>query len=302
MRVSSNQYLSTMQLAMQTSNSALAELLQRMSSGDRLLAPSDDPIASVRLLRLQREEAALDQYQQNIGALSSALSKNESILDSISLDIRDAKDLLTAAANNPPEDDLKAMATPLRSLRESLFYSANTKDAEGRYMFSGSKPAVAALAYDAAQPAGSRYSFTGNTDKQQVVVGDGITQASNVTLENMADILNQLDKTIGRLEDPALDNKDPSVAADIRSAMNASDKALEGISSKIAQLGGTQNIMKTLALNHDNVSLSNKQTMTKLGSLDYADAFIQMNGYTMALQASQKAYGRVSQLSLFDVI
>ncbi|QOD80943.1 flagellar hook-associated protein FlgL [Chromobacterium haemolyticum] len=302
MRVSSNQYLSTMQLAMQTSNSALAELLQRMSSGDRLLAPSDDPIASVRLLRLQREEAALDQYQQNIGALSSALSKNESILDSISLDIRDAKDLLTAAANNPPVDDLKAMATPLRSLRESLFYSANTKDAEGRYMFSGSKPAVAALAYDAAQPAGSRYSFTGNTDKQQVVVGDGITQASNVTLENMADILNQLDKTIGRLEDPALDNRDPSVAADIRSAMNASDKALEGISSKIAQLGGTQNIMKTLALNHDNVSLSNKQTMTKLGSLDYADAFIQMNGYTMALQASQKAYGRVSQLSLFDVI
>ncbi|AXT47119.1 MULTISPECIES: flagellar hook-associated protein FlgL [Chromobacterium] len=302
MRVSSNQYLSTMQLAMQTSNSALAELLQRMSSGDRLLAPSDDPIASVRLLRLQREEAALDQYQQNIGALSSALSKNESILDSISLDIRDAKDLLTAAANNPPVDDLKAMATPLRSLRESLFYSANTKDAEGRYMFSGSKPAVAALAYDAAQPAGSRYSFTGNTDKQQVVVGDGITQASNVTLENMADILNQLDKTIGRLEDPALDNKDPTVAADIRSAMNASDKALEGISSKIAQLGGTQNIMKTLALNHDNVSLSNKQTMTKLGSLDYADAFIQMNGYTMALQASQKAYGRVSQLSLFDVI
>lgn len=302
MRVSSNQYLSTMQLAMQTSNSALAELLQRMSSGDRLLAPSDDPIASVRLLRLQREEAALDQYQQNIGALSSALSKNESILDSISLDIRDAKDLLTAAANNPPVDDLKAMATPLRSLRESLFYSANTKDAEGRYMFSGSKPAVAALAYDAAQPAGSRYSFTGNTDKQQVVVGDGITQASNVTLENMADILNQLDKTIGRLEDPALDNKDPTVAADIRSAMNASDKALEGISSKIAQLGGTQNIMKTLALNHDNVSLSNKQTMTKLGSLDYADAFIQMSGYTMALQASQKAYGRVSQLSLFDVI
>ncbi|KMN76852.1 flagellar hook-associated protein 3 FlgL [Chromobacterium alkanivorans] len=302
MRVSSNQYLSTMQLAMQTSNTALAELLQRMSSGDRLLAPSDDPIASVRLLRLQREEAALDQYQQNIGALSSTLSKNESILDSISLDIRDAKDLLTAAANNPPVDDLKAMATPLRSLRESLFYSANTKDAEGRYMFSGSKPAVAALAYDAAQPAGSRYSFTGNTDKQQVVVGDGITQASNVTLENMADILNQLDKTIGRLEDPALDNKDPTVAADIRSAMNASDKALEGISSKIAQLGGTQNIMKTLALNHDNVSLSNKQTMTKLGSLDYADAFIQMNGYTMALQASQKAYGRVSQLSLFDVI
>lgn len=302
MRVSSNQYLSTMQLAMQTSNSALAELLQRMSSGDRLLAPSDDPIASVRLLRLQREEAALDQYQQNIGALSSALSKNESILDSISLDIRDAKDLLTAAANNPPEDDLKAMATPLRSLRESLFYSANTKDAEGRYMFSGSKPAVAALAYDETKPAGSRYSFTGNTDKQQVVVGDGITQASNVTLENMAEILNQLDKTISRLEDPALDNKDPTVAADIRSAMNASDKALEGISSKIAQLGGTQNIMKTLALNHDNVSLSNKQTMTKLGSLDYADAFIQMNGYTMALQASQKAYGRVSQLSLFDVI
>ncbi|MNT78126.1 flagellar hook-associated protein FlgL [compost metagenome] len=57
-----------------------------------------------------------------------------------------------------------------------------------------------------------------------------------------------------------------------------------------------------MADNRGNVSLSNQQSITQLESLDYAQANINMNSYMLALQSSQKAYGRVSSLTLFDVL
>lgn len=303
MRVASNQFQASMNAAMQSTNSKLADLQQQMSSGDRLLVPSDDPIASVRLLRLQREEAALTQYRDNIGALRSRLSMNESYLDGMSKDIMQARDLLVWAADGGnTADDLSAMSSSLASLRDSLFFSANTKDQEGRYLFSGTASATQTIAVDSSQPAGSRYSFSGNTDRQKVVVGHGVTQPANVTLEDMADLLNLLDQTIVTLQDPALDTANPAVGLAVRQALDGTDAALNDIGARIAELGGAQNTLQMMDDNHGNVSLANQQSIADLGNLDYAEASVSMNSYLLAVQASQKAYGKISALSLFDVI
>ncbi|MBX9265630.1 flagellar hook-associated protein FlgL [Chromobacterium violaceum] len=302
MRISSNQYQSVVLLAMQNSSAGMSELLQKMSSGQSMLVPSENPIASVRLLRLQREEASLQQYRDNIGALKSQLTKNETLLDGISANLRDARDLLVAAANQPPTDDLKAMASPLVSLRDSILYAANTKDSEGRYMFSGSAVNNATIVVDDTQPAGSRFRYNGNGDRQRVTVGEGVTEASNVTLESMAPLLNQLDKAIATLQSPTLDSKDPAVGATIREVMGGVDTALDRVGGTISELGGAQNVLKTLDGNHDSLSLANQESIIELGSLDYGTAYIAMNNLSMALQTSQKAYGKVSQLTLFDVI
>ncbi|MDE1712432.1 flagellar hook-associated protein FlgL (plasmid) [Chromobacterium amazonense] len=302
MRISSNQYQSVVLLAMQNSSSGMAELLQKMSSGKSMLAPSENPIASVRLLRLQREEAALAQYRDNIGALKSRLSQNETLLGGISANLRDARDILVAAANPAPAEDLKAMASPLISLRDSILFAANTKDSEGRYLFSGSAVNSAAIKFDASQAAGSRYSFSGNTDRQLVTVGEGVTQASNVTLEFMPALLNQLDKAIATLQSPTLDSKDPAVGAAVRATMDSVDSALSSVSGSISELGGAQNVLQTLDGNHNSLSLANQQSLLELGGLDYGTAYMNMGQLSMALQASQKAYGKVSQLTLFNVI
>ncbi|QEL54732.1 flagellar hook-associated protein FlgL [Chromobacterium paludis] len=302
MRISSNQYQSVVLLAMQNSSSGMAELLQKMSSGKSMLAPSENPIASVRLLRLQREEAALSQYRDNIGALKSKLSQNEALLDGISSDLRNARDILVAAANPAPAEDLKAMASPLISLRDSMLYAANTQDSEGRYLFSGSAVNSAAIQFDASQPAGSRYRFNGNVDKQMVTVGEGVTETSNVTLESMPALLNQLDKAIAALQSPTLNGNDPAVGAMVRATMDGVDAALSDVSGRVSELGGAQNVLQTLDGNHNSLSLANQQSMLELGSLDYGTAYMNLGQLSMALQASQKAYGKVSQLTLFDAI
>lgn len=302
MRVASTQYHTTMNTALQQASVRVENIMQKMAKGTALLVPSDDPITHVRLARLSREEAALAQYRDNIGALDARLRQNETLLDSMSSDMVDARDLLLWAANGAnPGDDLVAMAGSLRTLAEGLFHTANSRDQEGRYLFSGTLSSTATLAYDGTAAPGSRYTLQGNNGEQKVVVGNGITQTANVTLDSMHDLLNRLDEAIVELESGAGAN-DPAVRAAVTAAMNQLDDTFDAVGTKIAGIGGARNIIATLDANHANVSLSNQQAAIDIGQLDYGDAAVKLNGYTSALQATQKAYAQVSKLSLFDVI
>jgi flagellar hook-associated protein 3 FlgL len=303
MRISSTQYHTTMNSALQKASFRLEDILQKMASGEKYSLPSEHPVTTVRLSRLYREEAALDQYRDNISALQSRLTQNEVYLTSMSNDMLSARDLMVWAGDGSnTSEDVAAMAGSLQPLLDSLFYVANSSDAEGRYVFSGTAVDSPTITYDPAQPLGSRYTFTGNTELQQVAVGPGVTQPSNVTLPEVAAMLNRLERVLTTLQTPGVNVNDPAVRADVTAAMGSLDDVIESISGRIAGLGGAQNILATLETSHANVSLSNQQAALTLGQLDYSDAAVKLNGYTTAVQATQKAYAQVSKLSLFDAI
>ncbi|MBM3114694.1 flagellar hook-associated protein FlgL [Jeongeupia naejangsanensis] len=303
MRIASTQYSASMNEALQLASTRLEDIMQQMSSGKRILRPSDDPVSSVRLSRMEREDAALTQYRDNIGALKSRLQQNEALLSGMTKDMQQARDLLVWAADGGNTSaDVNAMSSSLQSLRDSLLYSANSKDQEGRYLFSGTLVTTATISYDPTQPVGSRYSFTGNTDQQMVVVGNGVTKAANLSLDEVAGLLNRLDGTVATLQTPGVDVSNAVTHADIAGSLDLLDTVFNSVTGKIADLGGRQNTLSALDTNHENVSLSNQQAALTLGQLDYGKAAVELSGYTTAVQATQKAYGRVSQLSLFNVL
>lgn len=303
MRVSSTQYQSTMNTALQNASSKLEDVMQQIASGKKVLHPSDDPITSVRLSRLTREDAALTQFRDNIGALKSRLQQNESLLSGMNGDMQQARDLMVWAADGGNNSqDVAAMASSLQSLRDSLFYAANSQDQEGRYLFSGTLTGTATITNNALAPLGSRYNFTGNLGQQKVVVGNGVTQVANVSLQEMSTLLNQLDSTIATLQTPGISVSTPAIHTQVAATLDMLDTTMSSVSTKVANLGGEQNTLDTLDSNHANVSLSNKQAFLSLGQLDYGDAAVKLNGYTTAVQATQKAYAKVSGLSLFNVL
>lgn len=303
MRIASTQFSSTMNDALQTDNNRTAELMQQMSSGNKLLKPSDDPIGSVRLLRLNREDALLNQYGENIGTLKSRLSQNEAYLDTIKSTLLQARDLVTWAADGSnTKEDLESMSHELSSLRDALLATSNTKDQEGRYLFSGTATTSATVHFDSNAPVGQRYSFTGNTEQQPVVVGNGITQPANISLNEMSGLLNRLDSTIELLQSGKADPNMPTVHNNISASLSDIDATLNSVSGKVTQLGGYQNTLETLSNSHTDVKLAHQHNIDLLSHLDYASAYVELNGYTLALQATQKAYGKVSILTLFNAI
>lgn len=303
MRIATAQYQSNINQSLQLNQERISSLTQQMASGKRILLPSADPVDSVRMSRLEREEAALTQYRDNIAAVKGRLSKTEGYLRNMVNDVMAGRDQLVWALDggNTP-DDLKAMVAPLTSLRDSLLYSGNTVDQEGRYVFAGTVTDTPPMAYDPAAPAGSRYSYAGNLNEQRVIVGNGLTQVSNDNVQGLEQLLNQLDATIEALGAPSPDPNDPALRAILTSNLDGFDDALDLVSGKIAVMGGKQNILNTLDANHANVSLSNKMALTDIGQLDVGVAATELNGYSTALQATYKAYSRIGNLTLFSAL
>lgn len=302
MRVSSSQYHITVNASLQKSNAELEKLMSQMASGNRLTRPSDDPISHVRISRLQREEANIAQYLSNIGALSSRMSQSETVLSSINDDLLNARDLLVWGLDGGnTKDDLAAMSTSLKALRDGLKASTLTKDQEGNYLFSGTATKQATVVQDDSKPAGQRYSAGGNAKQQMVVVGNGIEQPANVSLGEMADWLNALDVGIEALEQGKTSN-DPDVRTALQNALAAVDAGMDNVSTKISKLGGAQNIIATLETNWRNLSTANQISTLDYAQLDYAAASTQLSSLMAAIQATQGAYGKVSQLSLFNAL
>lgn len=303
MRIASMQFAATMNRSLSLNQDPLARLTQQMSAGTRILVPSDDPIGSVRISRLQREEAIVGQYRDNIASIQIRLNKSETFLSSMIADMNEARDLLVWAPDTSnTADDLHSMVNSLVSLRDSLFYTANQRDQEGNYAFSGTQTDMAAMGFDPAAALGSRYTFQGNTNKQEVVIGNGVTQDANVDVLGLETYLNELDIAIEALETATSNGAEPVLAGKLRTALDGTDTAMALISGKIATLGGAGNVLKTLDENHANVSLSNQTAIRDIGSLDYALAATELNGYSLALQATYKSYSQITGLSLFNVI
>jgi flagellar hook-associated protein 3 FlgL len=303
MRISSSQYQSMMTQSLAQNQERITYVSQQMANGNRIQLPSDDPVDSVRLSRLKREETAIGQYRDNISAVKQRMSKDEGYLQNMVNDMNSGRDLLVWANDGAnTSQDLNSMVTSLSSLRDSLLYTANTLDQEGRYVFSGTATATAPIAYNANAPVGSRYSYAGNTNDQTVVVGNGITQTANQNVSGMEKLLNQLDTTIATLSKPNVNANDPAVRSTVGNALSGFDGAMGLLSGKVAVLGGQQNILDTIDANHENVSLSNKTAINDIGQLDVGAAAIELNGYQTALQASYKAYAKIGNMSLFSAL
>ena len=56
---------------------------EQISTGNRILTPADDPVASVRLLQLEQQQSVLTQHKENLNAADNSLVQEESVLQSV---------------------------------------------------------------------------------------------------------------------------------------------------------------------------------------------------------------------------
>ena len=301
MRISNAQTSAMMHSNMNRNAEAIARLQSQIGSGMRMQLPSDDPIAAARLLRIQREEASLKQYNDNIGKVSDNLRIQETHLQSSSDAMGSIRDLLLWAGNGSNgDDDLSAIASQLSSLEDSLVSFFNAKDETGNYLFSGTRTDSPAVTLD---PATGRYVMTGNDEHRQAVVGNGVLIDDNVTAREIlgpgADLLNDLHALVESLKNAP---SDPATRAQIKDTLEQLDATHGNLLGAITDMGGRQNTLTLMAESNADVSLVNQKVQGDLSHLDMGGAFLEVSAYELAMQASQKVYSRVATISLFDLM
>ncbi|PAA27276.1 flagellar hook-associated protein 3 [Pseudomonas fragi] len=301
MRISNAQTSALMHANMNRNAEAIGKLQAQIGSGLRIQKPSDDPIASARLMRIEREQASLGQYNLNIGRVSDNLMVQETYLKSASDVMLSVRDLLLWASNDSNSgEDLSAIAGEMSSLEQSIVSYFNAKDEAGNYLFSGTLSNTPAVTFDAAT---GSYTVTGNDQYRQAVVGNGVMIDDNVTAHSIlgagADLLNDLHGLIDSLKSAP---NDPATRQQLKDTLESLDQTHGRVLGQLTDLGGRQNTLTLLGNGNADVSLVNQKIQGDLSQLDVGAAFLQISGYELSMQASQKVYTRVAAISLFDLM
>ena len=299
MRISDSQFSQMMLQSLQTNNAGLGHVLQQMATGDRLTKLSDDPMASIKLLNLERENSAIGQYQSNIANLKTTLSAQETHLDSVNESLKSVRDLVLWGANGTlTDEDRSGMIIELKSYRDSIESSFNAQDEEGHYLFSGTQTDTPAVSN-----AGGKYQVDGNSDKRVVTVAKGVTMDSNMTAKEILElgggdnVLNQIDALITEFENPS-----PNFQAEVDASLSAIDDTLANVLGAMTEIGGRHNNLDLMDSAHGENKLFVDKVTSDLSALDYGEASVRLSNYMAALQATQASYVKINDLNLFDRI
>lgn len=140
MRVSTAYFTQRGLNSMLEQQNRLAEIQEQISSGKRLLTPSDDPTGAAQILRLEQALSVTDQYQRNSENALNRLTLEESTLDGVQNSLIRIREIAIQGTNSTiGNTDRKALAQEVRELLNEMVSLANTKDANQEYLFSGYK-------------------------------------------------------------------------------------------------------------------------------------------------------------------
>lgn len=138
MRISSNTIFAGGLSRLSELQSGIIKTQQQISTGRRILTPSDDPVGAARALDLTQGQSINTQFAANRTATSNSLSTEEGVLQGTTGLLQDVKTLTISAGNGALNDsDRQSIATDLRGRLDELIAQANGTDGTGNYLFGG---------------------------------------------------------------------------------------------------------------------------------------------------------------------
>ena len=140
MRISTNLFFQTGLNSINAQQADLVHLYKQVGSGQRMVTPSDDPLAAAQAINVSQTLAMSERYAANRQVAMRSLGMQENVLNSVTLQLQDVKTRLVEAGNGTWADgDRASLAEVLETAREGLLNLANSTDGNGQYLFSGAK-------------------------------------------------------------------------------------------------------------------------------------------------------------------
>ena len=303
MQISTNQFYSNASSRMAKMNDRASELMTQITTGKKLIRPSDDPAGAQQIAELDRKDADAVVYGANMTLAGSLLDQADSVLGQIATQINRATELTTQAATGTQTDATrKIIGTELKSIVESLVSLANSKNVRGQPLFGNAAGGAAvtqttdasgnvSFAFAAAKPAVS-----------EVPIADGQSVQATESAERIFSIGGG-DNTLAMLTRlaAALDaggNVSTVTSASLDALGSATDQIAD-VQSSVGARGARVELQQqlTTTANTDRAELRGN-----LEQVDITEAVVQLQQMMTALSATQASFSKLSSLSLFDYI
>lgn len=275
----------------------------QLSTGLQIVKPSDSPDKAALVTRLESELARQASYQETLKSVNTRLQSQETALVNTSDVLTRMKELAIQAANDTLSSaDRNTIFQELSSLRDQALSLANSQDANGNYLFSGSRVAQPAFGPDAK----GQIVYQGDQSRMKVIVGD--SRRMNLNMPG-TDAFTKVVRDDGKggqvgvgffkaIDDlaTAVKNSDHN---NIQLGIAELTSMQQGVSDATAQVGDDMNVIDMQNNVLDEIVLRLKTTRSDIQDLDYTAAVTKMSRDQLALEAAQSSFAKISQLNLF---
>ena len=169
MRVSTRSAYLNGLAAIQQLQASLDRTQRQISSGRRILTPSDDPIAASRSLELRESLSRLQQFGRNSTVITNRLSQEESALAAVNNVLQRVRELALQANNaTQSNESRKLIAIEMREHLGNLEQLANQQDGNGGYLFAGNLEGTKPVTRS-----GAAYTYNGDQGQRFIQIGEG---------------------------------------------------------------------------------------------------------------------------------
>ena len=170
MRISTLQAFNNGVSGLQRNYANATRTQEQISTGNRILTPADDPVASVRLLQLEQQQSVLGQYNANLTAAKNSLTQEEVTLNSANTVLQRVRELAVQAGNGAlSSEDRKSIAAELREREDELLSLINTRNARGEYLFSGFQGKTPPFALE-----NGKYEYKGDEGQRKLQIASSL--------------------------------------------------------------------------------------------------------------------------------
>ncbi len=303
MRISTQNFYSGSGARLSEMQAKVGQTMQQVASGNKFLTPAQDPAAAVRTLEVTQSMSAREQLGKNRESVRSSLSLTDSTLSSMLDNLAGMNEQAVVAGNGTLNSvNLASIATVLQGQRDQMVALANSTDSSGNYLFAGQRSTTQPF-----QNGANGVSYQGDdkpqlvqveTGREMVIRDDG--RALFPKDGSDKDLFAQLDQTIADLKDG---NLTPTRRAATLKALGQSiESTQQTLSGRQTAVGIHLGELDRL----DDVSgarqLKSTQELATLQDIDYNKTLSDLSRQQLSLQAAQKSFQMVSNLSLFNYL
>lgn len=291
---------------------------QQLSSGKRVLYPSDDPLAASQAVMISQSMSENSQYALARTFARQNISMEETVLRSAADGIKDMKTLIVNAGDGTLSDnDRDSLATQLQGLKDQLLSQANSTDGNGRFIFAGFANDKAPFVEQGGKVVyqGSNSAIEQKVDANRTMTvghtGSSIFMSltSNIKPEpdgsaSETNVFESIDTALKALKTP-LQGADEATRAQVTAAL---DKATRGLDNSYNNVLSTNAVLGTQLQELDVLdsigienNTANQNQLTALVDADVVEAISSYYMQQAALQASYKTFSDMQGMSLFQM-
>ena len=306
MQISTNLLFERASNQLSTIQNDLAKSQAQISSQKQVLNPSDAPDQAAAIARLKSVMGRQESYAKSLDDLNSRLSLQGSTLDNASDALIKINELAIQAnnsANDPASRGL--LANEMRGMRDQLLSLANSRDLNGKFIFSGSRMNTPPFAPDVQ----GQMVYQGDQTRMLQDVGDQRSVAMNRPgSQTFVRVVRQASdgSSVGVGFFQSLDELIDGVATSNSSAMQRGlaevDDLHLGLVQAQSQTGSDMQVIQQQNDTIQDTQLTLKSALSNLEDLDYASTITQMKKQMLALEAAQSSFVKITQLSLFSYL